>query len=405
MDFWGTIRLALRALARNKMRSILTMLGIIIGVGAVIAMVSVGQGAAQQTQEQIQSFGTNTVFVVSGSVNRGGMRMGASQTKSLTVDDLQAILREVPLIRSGAPGVGAGGQVVYGNLNWNTRILGTTPEYFEVRNWPVQAGTLFSDEDVDAAQNVCVLGQTVVDNLFGPENPVGKTIRIGNLPFRVLGVMSSKGQSAMGDDQDDRIMAPYTTVQKKIAGITWLHFMSMSAISREASESAQVQISQLLRERHHLRPDEEDDFFIRTQSDVAQLAEQTGRIFTMLLGSIASVSLIVGGIGIMNIMLVSVTERTREIGIRMAVGATEWDIQRQFLLEAMTLSILGGMAGIVFGWASASLVSGILRWPTFISPIAIVTAVVFSIGVGVFFGYYPAKKAAQLNPIEALRYE
>ena len=307
MDFWGTIRLALRSLARNKLRSVLTMLGIIIGVGAVIAMVSVGQGAAQQTQEQIQSFGTNTVFVMSGSVNRGGMRLGSSQTKSLTEDDLQAILREVPLIQSGAPGVGASGQVVFGNQNWSTRILGTTPEYFEVGNWSLQAGTLFSDEDVEAAQNVCVLGQTVVENLFGTEDPVGQTIRIRNLPFRVLGVMAPKGQSAQGDDQDDRIFAPYTTVQKKIAGITWLNFLSLSAISREASSSARQHIRQLLRERHHLRPEEEDDFFIRTQSDVAQLAEQTGRIFTLLLGSSASVSLIVGGIGIMNIMLVSVT--------------------------------------------------------------------------------------------------
>jgi putative ABC transport system permease protein len=405
MDFWGTIRLALRTLARNKMRSILTMLGIVIGVGAVIAMVSVGQGAAQQTQEQIQSFGTNTVFVASGSVNRGGMRLGAAQTKTLTIEDLQAILRQIPLIRSGAPGVGASAQVVYGNLNWATRILGTTPEYFEIRNWPVQAGTLFSDEDVDTAQDVCVLGQTVAANLFEAENPVGKTIRIGNLPFHVLGVMSSKGQSGMGNDQDDQIWAPFTTVQKKIAGITWVQFLSLSAISREASTSAQVQIRQLLRERHHLRPEEDDDFFIRTQSDVEQLAEQTGRIFTMLLGSIASVSLIVGGIGIMNIMLVSVTERTREIGIRIAVGATERDIHWQFLLEAMTLSIMGGMAGILFGWTGASLLSSILRWPTLISPLAIGVAVLFSVGIGVFFGYYPAKKAAQMNPIEALRYE
>ena len=405
MDFWVVIRIALRALARNKLRSGLTMLGIIIGVGAVIAMVGVGQGAENQVQEQIQSFGTNTVFVSAGSNRPGGMRMGSWAVRTLVNEDMEAIRREIPLISDVAPGVVASGQVVYRNQNWFTRIMGTTPSYFAIRNWFVQSGAMFSDEDVQTTASVCVLGSSVAEMLFGQEDPVGQVIRIKSMPFRVVGVLAAKGQSAFGDDQDDRIFAPYTTVQKKVAGITWLQFISCQAISREAANAAQQQITGLLRDRHRIRPGEDEDFSVRTQSDIAELAAQTGRVMTLLLGSIASVSLIVGGIGIMNIMLVSVTERTREIGVRIAVGATESDIQRQFLVEAVTLSVLGGTLGIGFGIGSSTLISSVLRWPTFISPLAIVTAVFFSIGVGVFFGYYPARKAAALDPIEALRYE
>jgi len=405
MDFWNTLRLALRALSRNKLRSSLTMLGIIIGVGAVIATVSIGQGAEYLVQQGIQSLGTNAVFIAAGSNRPGGARLGFWAVKTLTMDDLNAILREVPMIREAAPAVVGRVQVVYENQNWNTGITGTTPNYFEIRNWPVQAGSVFSQEEVDSAADVCLLGTTVAHILFGDESPVGKQIRIGNLPFRVVGLLESKGQSVMGDDQDDRIFAPYTTVQRKISGITWIQFINASAISQAASLAAVPQITALLRERHHIRSGEDDDFFVRTQSEVADLATQTQGVMTLLLGSIASVSLIVGGIGIMNIMLVSVTERTREIGVRMAVGATEGDVQLQFLVEAVTLSMLGGLVGIVAGLIGSTLINNFLSWPTLISLKAIVTAAVFSVAVGVFFGFYPARKAAQLDPIEALRYE
>ncbi len=405
MDFWNTLRLALRALARNKLRSALTMLGIIIGVGAVIATVSIGQGAEYLVQQGIQSMGTNAVFVAAGSGRPGGTRMGFWAVKTLTIDDMNAILREVPLIREAAPAVVSRVQVVYQNQNWNTGITGTTPNYFRIRSWPVQAGSIFGQDEVDSATNVCLLGTTVAHILFGDENPVGKQIRIGQLPFRVVGVLESKGQSVMGDDQDDRIFAPYTTVQRKISGITWIQFINASAVSREASNAAVAPITALLRERHHIRPGEDDDFFVRTQSDVADLADQTQRVMTLLLGSIASVSLIVGGIGIMNIMLVSVTERTREIGVRMAVGATESDVQQQFLVEAVTLSMAGGLVGICVGLIGSALISNFLAWPTLISVKAIITAAIFSAAVGIFFGFYPARKAAQLDPIEALRYE
>ncbi|MBI4461820.1 MAG: ABC transporter permease [Acidobacteria bacterium] len=383
------------------------MLGIVIGVGAVIAMVGVGQGAENQVQQQIESFGTNTIFISAGSPSRGhgGMRFGSWAVKTLTVDDMDAILREVPLVRDAAPGVMDSAQVVYGNQNWFTRVMGTTSSYFIVRNWAVEAGSMFSEEDVLASANVCVLGKTVAQLLFADEDPVGRTIRIKNMPFRIAGVLASKGQSGMGDDQDDRIFAPYPTVQKKLKGQDWLQFISASAISREASVAAVPQIEGLLRERHRIRPGEDDDFQVRTQSEVADLAQATGRIMTVLLGSIASISLLVGGIGIMNIMLVSVTERTREIGIRMAVGATENDIQRQFLVEAITLSLLGGAVGISLGVLASTLISSFLQWPTLISPAAVGLAAMFSAGVGIFFGYYPARKAARLDPIEALRYE
>ena len=405
MDFWNTLRLALRALARNKLRSALTMLGIIIGVGAVIATVSIGQGAEYLVQQGIQSMGTNAVFIAAGSGRPGGARLGSWAVKTLTIDDMNAILREVPLIHEAAPAVVSRVQVVYQNQNWNTGITGTTPNYFRIRSWPVQAGSIFGQDEVDSAANVCLLGTTVARILFGDEDPVGKQIRIGQLPFRVVGVLESKGQSVMGDDQDDRIFAPYTTVQRKISGITWTQFINASAVSREASNAAVAPITALLRERHHIRPGEDDDFFVRTQSDVADLADQTQRVMTLLLGSIASVSLIVGGIGIMNIMLVSVTERTREIGVRMAVGATESDVQQQFLVEAVTLSMAGGLLGIGVGLIGSALISNFLAWPTLISVKAIIAAAIFSAAVGIFFGFYPARKAAQLDPIEALRYE
>jgi len=405
MNFTSTFRLALRALARNKMRSALTMLGIIIGVGAVIAVVSIGQGAQYMVQQGIQAMGTNVVFIAAGSGRPGGIRVGYGGVKTLTIDDMKAILREIPLIKEAAPSVSSRRQVIYGNQNWSTSVTGTTPNFFEIRNWSIQAGSVFSDEEVDLAANVCVIGTTVARNLFLDENPVGKTMRIGNLPFRVDGVLESKGQNVIGQDQDDAIYAPYTTVQRKISGITWVQFINASAISPVASVAAVNPITSLLRERHRIRPGDDDDFFVRTQSEVANLMNQTQSVMTLLLGGIASVSLLVGGIGIMNIMLVSVTERTREIGVRMAVGATERDVQRQFLVEAVTLSMMGGAIGIFFGLVGSALISNFLSWPTLVSIKAIVTAAIFSAAVGIFFGYYPARKAARLDPIEALRYE
>lgn len=405
MDFWSTLQLALRALARNKMRSTLTMLGIIIGVGAVIATVSIGQGAEYLIQQGIEGMGTNAVFISAGSNRPGGSRMGYYGVKTLTVDDMQAILREVPLIREAAPVVFTRGQVVYQNQNWNTRVEGTNGVYFSIRRWSVRAGSAFGQEEVDSAANVCLLGTTVADILFPSEDPIGKTIRIREMPFRVTGVLESRGQSATGDDQDDRILAPYTTVQRRLAGITWLHYINASAVSAEAALSSVPQIEALLRERHRIRTAEDQDFFVSTQSEVADIASQAERVMTILLGSVASVSLIVGGIGIMNIMLVSVTERTREIGVRMAVGATESDVQQQFLVEAVTLSMIGGIAGIIAGVAGSAMIANLFGWPTLVSPAAIVTAAMFSAVVGVFFGFYPARKAAQLDPIEALRYE
>lgn len=407
MNLKTVFRIALRALARNKMRSALTMLGIVIGVSAVIAMVGVGQGAENQVQQQIESFGTNTVFVSAGSPARrpGGARRGHWAVKTLVVDDMRAIEREVPLVRACAPGTMTSAQVVFRNQNWYTRVMGTTAEYFTVRNWPLLAGTMFGEGEVRSAQNVAVLGKTVADLLFLDEDPLGETIRIKEYPFQVIGVMAPKGQSPFGDDQDDRIFIPYSTLQKKISGQNWVQFISCTAVSREASRAAQAQIVSLLRERHRIGPGADDDFQVRTQSEVADLAEQTSRVMTLLLGSIASISLLVGGIGIMNIMLVSVTERTREIGIRMAVGATETDIQRQFLVEAVTLSLLGGAVGILLGAAVSGLIASFLGWPVFISAKAVLVAAVFSAAVGIFFGYYPARQAARLDPIEALRYE
>jgi len=406
MDLMQIIRIAMRALARNKLRSSLTMLGIIIGVGAVIAMVSVGQGAQKQAEDQIAAMGSNMLFVSAGTVTRGGTRMGYGATKTLLYEDMQAILRECAAVKAAAPGSQSSAQVVFENDNWATQINGTEPQYFDIRTWPFAEGSSFSKDDVAMAANVAVIGETVRKNLFGATDPVGQTIRISNLPFRVVGVLMPKGTSAaMGQDQDDIILVPITTLQKKITGQNWLRWIMVSATSRDASYTAQQQITALLRDRHRIRPGQDDDFFVRNLADMADLADQQARLFTILLASIASISLLVGGIGIMNIMLVSVTERTREIGIRMAIGATEGDVQQQFLIEAVVLSLLGGAVGILLGMTTSYLITQTLGWPVLVSPTAIVTAVAFSMAVGIFFGFYPARKAARLDPIEALRYE
>lgn len=406
MDLLNIIRIAMRSLGRNKMRSVLTMLGIIIGVGAVIAMLGVGQGARQTMQEQIQAMGSNLLFVGAGTVTRSGMHMGWGSTKSLIYDDMLAIMRECPAAHAAAPGSSSSGQVVFGNDNWATRVNGTEPQYFDIRTWPFQEGSSFAQNDVEMAANVAVIGETVRKNLFSATDSIGQTIRINNLPFRVVGVLVPKGTSAaMGDDQDDIILVPITTLQKKITGQNWLRWIMVSAVSRQGSYAAQQQITALLRDRHRIRPGQDDDFFVRNLADMADVADEAGRVMTLLLASIAAVSLIVGGIGIMNIMLVSVTERTREIGIRMAVGATEGDVQQQFLTEAVVLSLFGGGIGILFGLSASYLITQTLGWPIRISPVVIAVAVLFSMAVGVFFGFYPARRAAQLDPIEALRYE
>jgi putative ABC transport system permease protein len=405
MDFLAILRIAVKALTRNKMRSMLTMLGIIIGVGAVIATVGLGQGAQKQVQDQIASLGTNLLYISSGSVNRGGIRTGGGATKTLTDDDMKAILQEVPTITVAAPGASTRAQVVSDNQNWFTTITGTEPQYFDVRNWNFAQGGSFAADDVTRATNVVVLGATVQQNLFGAGNAVGQTVRIGAQPFQVVGVLVAKGQSGLGQDQDDGVYVPITTLQKKITGQAWLQYIMASAASQPASYAAQGQITALLRDRHRIRAGQDDDFTVRNLADVAQLADASAGVMTMLLASIAGVSLIVGGIGIMNIMLVSVTERTREIGIRIAIGATESDVLRQFLSESVVLSVAGGIIGVICGVGASVTITKVLGWNILISPTAVVAAVFFSMAVGIFFGFYPARKAAMMDPIEALRFE
>ena len=406
MDLLSTFRMALRALARNKLRTALTMLGIIIGIGAVIALVGIGQGADQAVQRQIANLGSNMLFVSSGSMNRGGLNLGWGATKSLVREDVAAMLKECPAVAAAAPGTQTSAQVVFENDNWGTRITGTTPEYFDIRTWDFQSGAGFTDDDVTNAANVAVLGESVRKNLFGSTEPVGKTIRIGNLPFKVVGVLIAKGQSpAMNEDQDDVIIIPLTTLQRKITGQPWLRFVMVSAKSRSGSYAAQQQIQALLRDRHRIRAEQPDDFSVRNLADLADLASEASTVMTALLASIAGVSLLVGGIGIMNIMLVSVTERTREIGVRMAIGATEGDVERQFLTEAVVMSLIGGLVGIGVGVGASLVIASTAGWPILVSGGAIAGAAAVAMAIGIFFGYYPAQKAARLDPIEALRYE
>jgi putative ABC transport system permease protein len=407
MDLLMIIRVAVRALVRNKMRAALTMLGIIIGVSAVIAMVSIGQGAQASVQAQIESIGTNLLFVSAGAQNVGGVRSGTGDTgtNTLTVEDLDAIKREVPSVSMVTPTVNARSQLVSGNANWNTSVQGVSEQYPDVRKWTVQSGEFFTDADVRTASRVIVIGQTVGDNLFPGADPVGQTLRVMNLPFRVVGVMKRKGQDQQGRDQDDIAFAPYTTVQKKVLGSPRLQIAYVSAISQDATYTAQSQITELLRQRHKLTANEANDFTVRNMTDIADAANETSNTMTWLLACIAGVSLLVGGIGIMNIMLVSVTERTREIGIRMAIGARSSAVRSQFLIESIVLSLTGGLFGIVLGVIVSLAIPKMLGWPTLVSTMAIVGSAIFSVAVGVFFGYYPARKAAALDPIEALRYE
>jgi putative ABC transport system permease protein len=398
-------RLALKALRQNVMRTGLTMLGIIIGVGAVICVVAIGEGAQASVEQAITNIGANMIWVEAGGVNRAGVRTGAFGTKTLTLGDYEAIKEHVSLVTNVTPQADTRVQVVYGNQNWGTPVRGVGPEYLALKNWKVVRGGMYTDVDVERANNICVLGQTIVDQLFGSQDPVGETIRVNNEPCLVAGVLDVKGQSATGQDQDDQFLMPYTTVMKKIKGQVWLDDILMSATSASILDQAEEDIAALLRQRHHLQPGKDDDFNLRHPTEIAEAVKQSMQTMEALLAAIASVSLLVGGIGIMNIMLVSVTERTREIGLRQAVGARGRDVLRQFLVEAVTLSLIGGTLGIVLGMIGARTMAESFQWPTRVSSNAIVLAFVFSAAIGVFFGYYPARQAARLDPIEALRFE
>jgi len=403
-------RIAVRALRVNKLRSILTMLGIIMGVAAVIAMISVGSGAQARIAEQIRSLGASMLVVLSGSSTSGGVRLGAGSQLTITEEDAWAIKREIPSVEAAAPTMRGSAQVVWGNLNWSTQIQGTTPEFFEARNWPVVAGQAFAQEAVDGATKVAVLGETVARNLFADSDPVGQVIRIKKVPFTVVGILGKKGQTTWGQDQDDVILVPLSTAKRKLLGVSQANARSVGAISVKVREGedmkdAETQTRELLRQRHRLQPYQDDDFNIRNLAEYAAAQEESSRVMTILLAAIASVSLLVGGIGIMNIMLVSVTERTREIGLRMAVGARGRDILMQFLVEAVTLSLIGGTIGVVVGLVTSYTIPYFAGWRTLVRPEAIVIAFGFAAAIGIFFGFYPARKAASLNPIEALRYE
>ena len=400
----STFTVSFRALRRNTMRSILTALGIIIGVGAVIAMVSIGNGAKSMVEAQIAALGENVLLIFSGSFNQGGARSGAFGAGTLTVDDAEAIQREVGTVIAVSPEVRTGAQILANGLNWSTQILGEGADYLSIRQWPLSDGNMFSESDTRSVGKVCLIGQTIVKQLFPEGSPVGQTLRIRNQPFKVVGVLSAKGLSVQGADQDDLVIVPYTSAMKRVTKQTMLRSINVQASGPETILLAQNEIIALLRQRHRTT-EQTDDFTVRNQQEIAQAANATADTMTVLLGAIAGVSLVVGGIGIMNIMLVSVTERTREIGIRLAVGAHGSEIQLQFLTEAVVLSAFGGTLGILLGIGTSKLLSSINHWPTLVSPTAVIVAFLFSAAVGMVFGFYPARKASLLDPIDALRYE
>jgi putative ABC transport system permease protein len=398
-------RLAILALRRNAMRTLLTMLGVIIGVAAVICTIAIGEGASSKINDAIASIGANLIWIEAGGVNVGGVRTGAGGTRTLTVGDLAAIRTQVRLVTNVSPQVDTQVQLIYGNQNWRSTVRGVTPEYLALKNWPVARGGMFTEQEIERAAPVCILGDTVAGILFGDADPVGETIRVRDLPCRVAGVLGIKGQSATGQDQDDTFLMPYTTVMKKIKGQFWLDDILMSATSAAMVGTAEVQVSELLRARHRIRPGADDDFKLRRPTEIAEAVAASARVMELLLASVASVSLLVGGVGIMNIMLVSVTERTREIGLRMAVGARSRDVLRQFLFEAVLMAIAGGALGLTAGFGGSQLISDWFQWPTRVSSNAVLLALGFSSAIGLFFGYYPARRAARLDPIEALRHE
>ncbi|MBK5276400.1 MAG: ABC transporter permease [Desulfuromonadales bacterium] len=407
-QLWQSVKIAVRALRINKMRSFLTMLGIIIGIASVIAMVAIGAGAESIISQQISSMGSNLILVIPGSAKTGGVQMGPGAVPTLVSDDGRAIKSECPSVEAAAPNIRVGSQIVYANQNWATQITGVTPDFLVVRDWKLASGRPLTQSDVDGATKNCIIGKTIVKELFGSVDPLDKVIRVRKVPFRVIGVLKKKGQSPQGTDQDDVVLIPLSTAQRKVFGSPFPNAVGaiiVKARHKGVINRAEAEITALLRQRHHISAKKDDDFTVKNLSELLAVATTSSRTMSLLLGSVASISLIVGGIGIMNIMLVSVTERTREIGIRMAVGAREKDILLQFLTEAVFLTLLGGIVGIGVGVAGATVVSKVFTWPTLVSANAIVVAVVFSGAVGIFFGFYPARKAASLNPIDALRYE
>lgn len=406
MNTTNLLKIALRALANNKLRGFLTMLGIIIGVASVITMLAIGQGSKRSIQAQISEMGSNMIMIQPGADMRGGVRQDASAMETLKLQDYEDIVNETRYVSATSPSVNSSGQVIYGANNAPTTVYGISPDYMEIRRYEVEDGDMFSDQDVQIAAKVCVIGKTVVDNLFpGGENPVGKVIRFQKLPFLVVGVLKSKGYNSMGMDQDDLILAPYTTIQKKILAITHLQGITCSALKEEYTDQAIDEISEILRRNHRLRETDDDDFTIRSMQELSTMLTSTTDIMTTLLAAVAGISLLVGGIGIMNIMYVSVTERTREIGLRMSIGAKGMDILAQFLIESILISVTGGLIGVLFGVGAALVVNVVAHFPIYIQPWSVLLSFVVCTVTGVFFGWYPAKKAAQLDPIEAIRYE
>ena len=406
MNTTNLLKIALRALANNKLRGFLTMLGIIIGVASVITMLAIGQGSKRSIQAQISEMGSNMIMIQPGADMRGGVRQDASAMETLKLQDYEDTVNETRYVSATSPSVNSSGQVIYGANNAPTTVYGISPDYMEIRRYEVEDGDMFSDQDVQTAAKVCVIGKTVVDNLFpGGENPVGKVIRFQKLPFRVVGVLKSKGYNSMGMDQDDLILAPYTTIQKKVLAITHLQGITCSALKEEYTDQAIDEISEILRRNHRLRETDDDDFTIRSMQELSTMLTSTTDIMTTLLAAVAGISLLVGGIGIMNIMYVSVTERTREIGLRMSIGAKGMDILAQFLIESILISVTGGLIGVLFGVGAALIVNVVAHFPIYIQPWSVLLSFVVCTVTGVFFGWYPAKKAAQLDPIEAIRYE
>src|SRR5437660_6035022 len=401
----STFKIAFRALRRNKLRSVLTALGIIIGVAAVIAMVGIGNGAKAQVEAQIASLGQNVILIFSGSITSSGIRTGWGGAGTLKIEDAEAIRREVPGVTAVSEEGASTTQVAGGSQNWFTRIYGESADYFDLRQWPLADGAPFTPQDVRSANKVCVVGHTTATQIYGNDDPVGQILRIKNVPFTITGVLTPRGLSTQGVDQDDVVVMPYTSAMKRVVGGTTLRNINVQIGDGRQIAAAQQQIISLLRQRHNIRPGRDDDFTVRNQQEIAEAATATSRVMTLLLGAIAGVSLVVGGIGIMNIMLVSVTERTREIGVRLAVGAHGRDILTQFLIEAVSLSSIGGLIGIICGIGASRILSAYANWPTLISISSIAIAFLFSAAVGIFFGFYPARKAAALDPIEALRYE
>ncbi|MBN2598527.1 ABC transporter permease [Labilibaculum sp.] len=405
MNYTNSVKIALSALRRNKFRAFLTMLGIIIGVASVIVMLAIGQGSKMSIQAQMSDMGTNLIFVMPGGEQKGGVRMGNSDAQNLKLSDLEFVEKNCPAISDISPEVRSSGQAVVGNQNWPTTIYGVNNKYFSIRKYAIESGRSFTDKEIQCYSKVCLVGKTIIENLFSDKDPIGQTIRFGNIPLLIIGVLSEKGENGMGQDQDDLIMSPYTTVQKRILAITHIQSIAASAVNEELNDAAISQITESLRTSHKLKEGEEDDFQVRSQAEMVQMFSSISDVMTALLGAISGISLLVGGIGIMNIMYVSVTERTREIGLRLSVGGRGNDILMQFLIESILLSAFGGVIGITLGILATQITASVMNWPVVISPLSVIMSFLVCSAIGIFFGWYPARKAASLNPIDALRYE